>query len=253
MAGRQSGGKRGHWSDQKKTGKSLAPDATGIGIKPISRINTQRLVRKAIQYAIDNRRKSVTLMHKGNIMKFTEGAFLNWGIEVGTKEFADHVILEERLWKEFNGKVPEGSIVLKDRIADNMFQQVLLRPEEYDVIAAPNLNGDYISDLLAAMIGGLGLAPGANVGSECAVFEATHGTAPKYAGKDKVNPGSLILSGAMMLDHMGWHEAAGQVRVALQQAIDVKQVTYDLARQIPGAAEVSCSEFGRQICRFMTA
>jgi isocitrate dehydrogenase len=237
---------------RNKTGKSLAPDATGIGIKPISRANTQRLVRKAIQYALDTRRKSVTLMHKGNIMKFTEGAFLNWGIEVGTTEFADHVILEDRLWKEFNGKVPEGKIVLKDRIADNMFQQVLLRPEEYDVIAAPNLNGDYISDLLAAMVGGLGLAPGANIGTECAVFEATHGTAPKYAGKDKVNPGSLILSGAMMLDHMGWPEAADQVRNALQQAIAAKQVTYDLARQIPGATEVSCSEFGRRICGFMT-
>jgi isocitrate dehydrogenase len=236
---------------QNRTGKALARDLTGIGIKPISRDNTQRLVRKAIQYALDNRRKSVTLMHKGNIMKFTEGAFLNWGIEVGTTEFSGQVILEDRLWKEFNGKVPQGKIVLKDRIADNMFQQVLLRPEEYDVIAAPNLNGDYLSDLLAAMVGGLGLAPGANVGTECAVFEATHGTAPKYADKDKVNPGSLILSGAMMLDHMGWHEAAGLVRDALQQAIAAKQVTYDLARQIPGAVEVSCSEFGRRIRGFM--
>ncbi|MDT8378266.1 MAG: isocitrate dehydrogenase (NADP(+)) [Desulfotignum sp.] len=237
---------------QNKTGKSLVRDLTGIGIKPISRDNTRRLVRKAIQYAIDHQRKSVTIMHKGNIMKFTEGAFLNWGIEVGTTEFADHVILEDRLWKEFNGKPPKGRIVLKDRIADNMFQQVLLRPEDYDVIAAPNLNGDYISDLLAAMVGGLGLAPGANIGKDCAVFEATHGTAPKYAGKDKVNPGSLILSGAMMLDHMGWHEAADRIRDALQQAIAAKQVTYDLARQIPGAIEVSCSEFGRQICRLMT-
>jgi isocitrate dehydrogenase len=237
---------------QNKTGKSLVRDLTGIGIKPISRDNTRRLVRKAIQYAIDHQRKSVTIMHKGNIMKFTEGAFLNWGIEVGTTEFADHVILEDRLWKEFDGKPPKGRIVLKDRIADNMFQQVLLRPEDYDVIAAPNLNGDYISDLLAAMVGGLGLAPGANIGTDCAVFEATHGTAPKYAGKDKVNPGSLILSGAMMLDHMGWHEAADRIRDALQQAIAAKQVTYDLARQIPGAIEVSCSEFGRQICRLMT-
>ena len=236
---------------QDKTGKSLARDLTGIGIKPISRDNTRRLVRKAIRYALDNRRKSVTLMHKGNIMKFTEGAFLNWGIEVGTTEFAGHVILEDRLWKEFNGKAPRGCIVLKDRIADNMFQQVLLRPEDYDVIAAPNLNGDYLSDLLAAMVGGLGLAPGANVGTECAVFEATHGTAPKYAGKDKVNPGSLILSGAMMLDHMGWQEAAGLVRDALQKAVAAGQVTYDLARQIPEAAEVSCSEFGRRICGFM--
>lgn len=236
---------------KNRTGKSLTRDFTGIGIKPISRDNTRRLVRKAIQYALDNRRKNVTLMHKGNIMKFTEGAFLNWGIEVATEEFAGQVILEDRLWKELDGKVPQGKIVLKDRIADNMFQQVLLRPEEYDVIAAPNLNGDYLSDLLAAMVGGLGLAPGANVGEECAVFEATHGTAPKYAGKDKVNPGSLILSGAMMLDHMGWPEAAAQVRNALQQAIAARQVTYDLARQIPGAEEVSCSEFGRRICGFM--
>ena len=236
---------------ENKTGKRLDPEATGIGIKPISETNTRRLVKKAIQYAIDTHRKSVTLMHKGNIMKFTEGAFLNWGLAVGKEEFTDVVILEDRLWKEFDGRLPEGKILLKDRIADNMFQQVLLRPEDYDVIAAPNLNGDYISDLLAAMVGGLGLAPGANIGTDCAVFEATHGTAPKYAGKDKVNPGSLILSGAMMLDHMGWHEAADRIHTALQKAVAARQVTYDLARQIPGAIEVSCSEFGRQICRFI--
>jgi isocitrate dehydrogenase len=236
---------------RQKTGKTLAQATTGIGIKPISEANTKRLVRKAIQYAVDNDRKSVTLMHKGNIMKFTEGAFLNWGLAVGKEEFANTVILEDRLWEEFNGRLPEGKVLLKDRIADNMFQQVLLRPEDYDIIAAPNLNGDYISDLLAAMVGGLGLAPGANIGDDCAVFEATHGTAPKYAGKDKVNPGSLILSGAMMLDHMGWHEAADQIRTALEQAIAAGQVTYDLARQIPGATEVSCSEFGRRICKFM--
>jgi isocitrate dehydrogenase len=237
---------------RQNTGKTLAQDTTGIGIKPISEANTKRLVRKAIQYALDNDRKSVTLMHKGNIMKFTEGAFLHWGREVGTTEFKDAVILEDRLWDEFNGKMPRGKILLKDRIADNMFQQVLLRPEDYDIIAAPNLNGDYISDLLAAMVGGLGLAPGANIGADCAVFEATHGTAPKYAGQDKVNPGSLILSGAMMLDHMGWHEAATLIRTALEQAIAAKSVTYDLARQIPGATEVSCSEFGLQICKHMT-
>jgi len=237
---------------RQKTGKSLAQDTTGIGIKPISEAYTKRLVRKAIQYALDNDRKSVTLMHKGNIMKFTEGAFLHWGREVGTTEFKDAVILEDRLWDEYNGKVPRGKIVLKDRIADNMFQQVLLRPEDYDIIAAPNLNGDYISELLAAMVGGLGLAPGANIGADCAVFEATHGTAPKYAGQDKVNPGSLILSGAMMLDHMGWHEAATLIRTALEKAISAKHVTYDLARQIPGATEVSCSEFGQRICKFMT-
>ncbi|HSL62253.1 MAG TPA: isocitrate dehydrogenase (NADP(+)) [Desulfotignum sp.] len=236
----------------KKTGKRLDPDATGIGIKPISETNTRRLVKKAIQYAVDTRRSSVTLMHKGNIMKFTEGAFLNWGLAVGKEDFADVVISEDRLWKEFGGRLPQGKILLKDRIADNMFQQVLLRPEDYDVIAAPNLNGDYISDLLAAMVGGLGLAPGANIGADCAVFEATHGTAPKYAGKDKVNPGSVILSGAMMLDHMGWHEAGTLIHTALEQAIAAKNVTYDLARQIPGATEVSCSEFGRQIRRFMT-
>ncbi len=236
---------------KKKTGKALAADTTGIGIKPISEANTKRLVRKAIQYALDNDRKSVTLMHKGNIMKFTEGAFLHWGREVGTTEFTNAVILEDQLWDAFNGNIPRGKILLKDRIADSMFQQVLLRPEEYDIIAAPNLNGDYISDLLAAMVGGLGLAPGANIGSECAVFEATHGTAPKYAGQDKVNPGSLILSGAMMLDHMGWHEAANLIHTALEQAIADRHVTYDLARQIPGATEVSCSEFGQRICKHM--
>ncbi len=236
---------------KNKTGKALAQDTTGIGIKPISEANTRRLVKQAIQYALDNNRTSVTLMHKGNIMKFTEGAFLNWGLAVGKEDFAGTVILEDQLYKEFNGKLPTGKILLKDRIADSMFQQVLLRPEEYDIIAAPNLNGDYISDLLAAMVGGLGLAPGANIGTDCAVFEATHGTAPKYAGKDKVNPGSLILSGAMMLDHMGWHEAADLIHDALQKAITARTVTYDLARQIPGATEVSCSEFGRQICKQM--
>ncbi|MCF8126156.1 MAG: isocitrate dehydrogenase (NADP(+)) [Desulfotignum sp.] len=237
---------------REKTKKTLASDTTGIGIKPISEANTKRLVGKAIQYAIDNNRKSVTIMHKGNIMKFTEGAFLNWGMEVGKTWFAGTVIFEDQLWEAFNGKVPEGKLLLKDRIADSMFQQVLLRPEEYDVIAAPNLNGDYISDLLAAMVGGLGLAPGANIGEECAVFEATHGTAPKYAGQNKVNPGSLILSGAMMLEHMGWHEAADLIHDALAKAIGAKQVTYDLARQIPGATEVSCSGFGSRICRFMS-
>ena len=237
---------------KNKTGKALVPDTTGIGIKPISEANTRRLVTKAVQYALDNHRKSVTLMHKGNIMKFTEGAFLNWGLAVGKEDFADIVILEDQLYKDFNGRLPTGKILLKDRIADSMFQQVLLRPEEYDIIAAPNLNGDYISDLLAAMVGGLGLAPGANIGTDCAVFEATHGTAPKYAGQDKVNPGSLILSGAMMLDHMGWHAAADLIHDALQKAITARTVTYDLARQIPGAKEVSCSEFGRQICKQMT-
>ncbi|MBU0971322.1 MAG: isocitrate dehydrogenase (NADP(+)) [Proteobacteria bacterium] len=235
---------------REKSGKTLDENFTGIGIKPISRDNTKRLVRKAIQYAIDHNRQTVTLMHKGNIMKFTEGAFLKWGLEVGT-EFSHKIVTEQEVWDTYDGTVPQGKILLKDRIADNMFQQVLMRPSEYDVIACPNLNGDYISDLLAAMVGGLGLAPGANVGSECAVFEATHGTAPKYAGMDKVNPGSVILSGAMMLEHMGWQEAAELIRSAIGQAILNKRVTYDLARQIPMAIELKCSEFAEEICACM--
>ena len=235
----------------RQTHKHLDENFTGIGIKPISEKNTKRLIRKAIQFAIDHKRKNVTIMHKGNIMKFTEGAFLKWGYEVGENEFKDAIITEHDLWDQFNGKIPEGKIVLKDRIADNMFQQVLLRPSEYDIIAAPNLNGDYISDLLAAMVGGLGLAPGANIGDTCAVFEATHGTAPKYAGLDKVNPGSVILSGAMMLDHLGWHKASDVIHRALQKAILNKKVTYDLARQIPDSTELKCSEFARELCASM--
>ena len=234
-----------------KISKNLDEETTGIGIKPISEKNTKRLIRKAIQFAVDNNRKSVTIMHKGNIMKFTEGAFLKWGYEVGKNEFKDMVITEQDVWDQFDGKAPSGKVVLKDRIADNMFQQVLLRPSEYDVITAPNLNGDYISDLLAAMVGGLGLAPGANIGDTCAVFEATHGTAPKYAGLDKVNPGSVILSGAMMLDHLGWHKASDVIHAAIQKAILNKKVTYDLARQIPGSMELKCSEFAREICSSM--
>jgi len=235
----------------QKTSKNLDESTTGIGIKPISEKNTKRIMRKAIQFAIDHNRKNVTIMHKGNIMKFTEGAFLKWGYEVGKNEFKDSIITEQNLRDKFDGKIPEGKIILKDRIADNMFQQVLSRPSEYDIIAAPNLNGDYISDLLAAMVGGLGLAPGANIGDNCAVFEATHGTAPKYAGLDKVNPGSVILSGAMMLDHLGWHEASKVIHSTLQKAILNKKVTYDLARQIPGAIELKCSEFARELCASM--
>ncbi len=235
----------------KQTSKNLDVTTTGIGIKPISEQYTKRLISKAIQYAVDNNRKNVTIMHKGNIMKFTEGAFLKWGYEVGENEFKDYIITEKDLWDNFDGKAPEGKIVLKDRIADNMFQQVLLRPSEYDVIAAPNLNGDYISDLLAAMVGGLGLAPGANIGETCAVFEATHGTAPKYAGMDKVNPGSLILSGAMMLDHLGWDRASSKIHQALQKTILNKTVTYDLARQIKGSKKLKCSEFAQEICTLM--
>ena len=220
---------------------------TGIGVKPISEEKSKRLVAKAISYAIEQDRSSVTLMHKGNIMKFTEGAFSQWGYEVAKERFGDRTITEAELYDTYDGRRPEGKIVIKDRIADMLFQQVLLRPDEFDVIATPNLNGDYISDALAAQVGGLGMAPGANIGDSCAVFEATHGTAPKYAGLDKVNPSSLILSGAMMLDYMGWGEAADRIRKALQATIIDGVVTYDLARQIDGAREVACSAFASGI------
>ena len=223
------------------------PGDTGIGVKPISETNTRRLVARAVAHAIDQGLPSVTLMHKGNIMKFTEGAFATWGYAVAAEEFGDQTLTEAQLWDDHGGTVPPGKVVIKDRIADMLFQQVLLRPEEYHVIATPNLNGDYLSDALAAQVGGLGMAPGANIGDECAVFEATHGTAPKYAGLDKVNPGSLILSGAMMLTHLGWDEAAEAVRKAVAAAIAAGRVTYDLARQIDGATEVSCSAFAEAI------
>jgi isocitrate dehydrogenase len=216
---------------------------SGIGLKPISRFGTRRLVRKAVQYALDHQLPSVTLVHKGNIMKYTEGAFRTWGYELAEEVFGNRVVTEEEVWSKHDGKVPQGRVVIKDRIADAMFQQILLRPGEYHVLATPNLNGDYISDALAAMAGGLGMAPGANIGDECAVFEATHGTAPKYAGLDKINPGSLILSGAMMLEHMGWQAAADRVRSGLIGAINAKYVTYDLARQMDGSTEVACSRF----------
>jgi len=227
------------------------PEDAGIGIKPISRRGTERLVKRAIEYAIENNLPSVTLVHKGNIMKYTEGAFRNWGYEFAASYFGDKTITEDDLWKLHDGKVPPGKIVIKDRIADAMFQQVLLRPEEYSVIATPNLNGDYLSDALAAQVGGLGMAPGANIGDECAIFEATHGTAPKYAGLDKVNPSSLILSGAMMLRYMGWKEEADLIERGLERAIESKRVTYDLARQMEGAEEVSCSRFGEIIVEMM--
>jgi len=228
----------------------LAPD-TGIGIKPISEHRTKRLVRRAVAHAIEKRLPSVTLVHKGNIMKYTEGAFRGWGYELAAREFAAETITEGEIQEKFGGKPPAGRVVIKDRITDSMFQQVLLRPEEYSVLATPNLNGDYLSDALAAQVGGLGMAPGANVGDECAMFEATHGTAPKYAGQDKVNPGSLILSGAMMLDHMDWSEAADLVRSALELTIKDKIVTYDLARQMEGAREVKCSEFAKAMVERM--
>ena len=216
------------------------PQSSGIGIKPVSEEGTSRLVRAAIQYAIDNKRKSVTLVHKGNIMKFTEGAFLNWGYKVAAEEFGA-TPLDGGPWKV----LPNG-IVVKDMIADAMLQQILTRPAEYEVLATLNLNGDYISDALAAQVGGIGIAPGANINYETgrAIFEATHGTAPKYAGQDKVNPSSVILSGAMMLRHMGWHEAANLITAAMEKTFGQKVVTYDFARLMDSATEVKCSEFG---------
>jgi isocitrate dehydrogenase len=222
---------------------------SAIGIKPMSRFGSQRLVAKAIQYALAAGRPSVTLVHKGNIMKFTEGAFRDWGYEVAKQRFGDRTITEAETG---DGKREAGKVVIKDRIADAMFQQLLLRPEEYAVIAAPNLNGDYLSDACAAQVGGLGMAPGANIGDGYAVFEATHGTAPKYAGQDKVNPGSVILSGAMMFEELGWLDVAAAIAAALQGAIGAGRVTYDLARQRPGATPVSTSTFGDAIIEHLT-
>ena len=228
-----------------KLGKTIRPDS-GIGIKPISITGSKRLVAMAIQFAIDNHKPSVTIVHKGNIMKFTEGAFRTWGYEVA-KTFGEQVITEDEVWKNHGGKRPEGKVVIQDRIADAMFQQILLRPAEYSVLATPNLTGDYMSDALAAQVGGLGIAPGANIGEGVAVFEATHGTAPKYARLDKVNPGSLILSGVMMLEHMGWLPAGALVQKALAATISKKTVTYDLARLMEGATELKCSAFAEAI------
>lgn len=222
-------------------------ELSGIGIKPISPFGTKRLVRKAIEYAIEYKRKSVTLVHKGNIMKFTEGAFREWGYELAKEEFPEITITEDELWDDFGGKQPDGKIVIKDRIADSMFQQVLTRPSEYDVMAMPNLNGDYMSDACAAQVGGLGVAPGGNIGDYLAVFEATHGTAPKYSGQDKVNPGSVILSGVMMFQYLGWHEAAELVFRAMEETVQQKTVTYDLERQMEGATLLKCSEYGEAI------
>jgi isocitrate dehydrogenase len=227
-------------------GKQVRPDS-GIGIKPVSATGSKRLVRKAIEHAVAAGRKSVTLVHKGNIMKFTEGAFKDWGYEVARDEFGGSTVTEEELWDRHGGKAPAGKVVIKDRIADSTFQQVLLRPEEYDVLATTNLNGDYLSDALAAQVGGLGMAPGSNEGDGVAVFEATHGTAPKYANQDKVNPGSLILSGVMMLRWLGWGEAAAAVESALARTIGQKRVTYDLERQMDGATLLRTSEFAEAI------
>ena len=224
------------------------PQTSGIGIKPVSREGTERLVRKAIQYAIDNGRRSVTLVHKGNIMKFTEGAFKTWGYDLATREFGAS-LLEGGPWMKL--PADKGGIVIKDVIADAFLQQILLRPEEYDVIATLNLNGDYISDALAAQVGGIGIAPGANMSDSIAMFEATHGTAPKYAGKDQVNPGSIILSAEMMLRHIGWTEAADLIIAAMEKTIQDKIVTYDFARQMEGARKVSCSAFGQALIERM--
>jgi isocitrate dehydrogenase len=227
-------------------GKDISMSAA-IGIKPVSELGTKRLVRQAIKYAVERGRSSVTLVHKGNIMKFTEGAFKNWGYELAAEEFGEVTISEDELWKKHGGEVPEGKIVIKDRIADNMLQQMLTRTDEYDVIATLNLNGDYMSDAAAAQVGGLGMAPGGNIGDGIALFEATHGTAPKYAGQDKVNPGSLILSGAMMLEYMGWQEAADLIDTAMTRTIQAKTVTYDLHRQMDGATKLSTSQFAKAI------
>ncbi len=229
----------------------VRPDS-GVGIKPISAFATKRLVRKAMEYALDNNRKTVTIIHKGNIMKFTEGAFRDWGYEVVKKEFGRVAIFEEELPRH-QGEIPPGKILVNDRIADSIFQQILTRPKEYDILACPNLVGDFLSDAAAAQVGGLGIAPGANIGDGVAVFEATHGTAPKYAGKDMVNPGSLILSGVMMLEHLGWKEAADIIVSALEKTIQSKRVTYDLERQMPGATKLKTSEFGAEIVRNMSA
>jgi len=222
---------------------------SGIGIKPMSEFKSKRLIRKAIKYAIENNKPSVTLVHKGNIMKYTEGAFKDWGYEVAQKEFRDQIITEDEVYTTYKGKIPENKTVIKDRITDAMFQQILLRPKEYSVIAAPNLNGDYLSDAILAQVGGLGLGPGANIEDKIAVFEATHGTAPKYAGLDKVNPGALILSGCLMFDYLDWKEAANAIVNALEKTISSKVVTYDLARQIKDAREVKCSEFAQEIIK----
>jgi len=225
------------------------PETSAIGIKPVSIEGSQRLIRAAIQYAIDHKRRSITLVHKGNIMKFTEGGFRQWGYELAKAEFGDKVVS----WEECGGKVPAGKILIQDAIADAFLQQILTRANEFDVIATLNLNGDYLSDALAAQVGGIGIAPGGNINyvSGRAIFEATHGTAPKYAGQDKVNPGSVILSGVMMLEYLGWNEAAIRIQQALEKTIQNKTVTYDFARLMEGAKELKCSEFAEEIVKNM--
>jgi isocitrate dehydrogenase len=232
----------------RELGKKIRPDS-GIGIKPISATASKRLIRRAILYALENGRRSVTMVHKGNIMKFTEGAFRDWGYELVKEEFQGRCVTEA----EAGGEVPPGKVLVKDRIADSMFQQVLLRPDEYDVIATPNLNGDYLSDACAAQVGGLGMAPGANIGDEHGVFEATHGTAPKYAGQDVINPSSLILSGSLMFEFLGWKEVSNLIEQGITETIRQKRVTYDLHRQMPGAVKLKTSEYAAAIVANMAA
>jgi len=234
---------------KERLGWDIRSDS-GVGLKPISETGSKRLIRAAIKYAIEHGRSSVTLVHKGNIMKFTEGAFREWGYELAREEFADHTVTWDDL---VDGKIPEGKVLIKDVIADAFLQQILTRPAEYEVIATTNLNGDYMSDALAAQVGGIGIAPGANINYETgnAVFEATHGTAPKYAGMDKVNPSSVILSGMLMLDYLGWSEAAQLIDTGVTGALKAKEVTYDFARLMEGATEVSCSQFGDSIIKHM--
>ncbi|MHA2407092.1 MAG: isocitrate dehydrogenase (NADP(+)) [Candidatus Ranarchaeia archaeon] len=224
---------------------------TGIGLKPISKFGSQRLVRKAIEYAIANKRRNVTLVHKGNIMKYTEGAFKDWGYEIAESEFADATLTEDVLYSEFKGKPPTGKIVIKDRIADNMLQQVLTRTKDYDIIATTNLNGDYLSDAIAAQVGGLGVASGANFGESIGLFEAVHGTAPKYADKDIANPMALMLSAKFMLEHLGWNKAAERLMEAIKHTIQQKKVTQDLARQLDGVSPLKTSEFANEIISTM--
>ncbi len=227
-------------------------EGAGLGVKPVSEFGSKRLVRAAIKYAIERGRKSVTFVHKGNIQKYTEGAFQKWGYEVGKEEFPDQTISWDEVAQQHNGVVPEGKILLQDTIADIMFQKMLLRPSEFDVIATTNLNGDYLSDAIAAEVGGVGIAPGANIGDAVALFEATHGTAPKYTNLDKVNPGSLLFSGVMLLEHLGWREAADLITEAYEKTLDQKIVTYDFARQMIGATEVPTSEFATAIISNMS-
>ena len=231
-------------------GYTVRPDS-GIGIKPMSATGTKRLVRRAINYALAQGKNKVTLVHKGNIMKFTEGAFRDWGYQLAKEEFADSVVTEDDVYSKHGGQIPKGKVMINDRIADSMFQQVLIRPDEYQVLATPNLNGDYLSDACAAQVGGLGLAPGANIGDIAAIFEATHGTAPKYADKDLINPGSVILSGVMMFEHMGWPEVSNLIIKGVTNAIQQKRVTYDLERQMEGATKLKTSEFADAIIENM--